>query len=142
MRRMEVNTFKEKTKVPNDEDVRHSLGKTFPLWEQVKIEALSSYPGAIQEWNFPGVKYGWSFRIKDKKRAIIYMIPREGFFEVAFVFGQKGSLAVYESEVQEDLKEQLRGAKLYGEGRGLKFEVKEKSIMKSVKILIQIKLRN
>ena len=86
---MEHSIFMDKSKTPSNEDLKNVLGNSYQNWGIIKNYVLQQYPGGKEEWNFPGKKYGWSFRIKDKKRAIIYLLPREGFFKVAFVFGQK-----------------------------------------------------
>lgn len=69
------------------------------------------YPNGLEEWNYPGKKYGWSYRIKDKKRAIIYFLPRENYFKVAFVFGQKATDIVLESDISGKIKTDLKMAK-------------------------------
>ncbi|MBI9068622.1 MAG: DUF3788 family protein [Salinivirgaceae bacterium] len=54
----------------------------------MKEYTLLKYPEAVEHWNYSGKKYGWGFRLKDKKRAIIYLIPQDSYFLVAFVFGK------------------------------------------------------
>ena len=98
------------------------------------------YPRATEEWNFPGKKYGWSFRIKDKKRAIIYLLPRDGFFMVAFVFGQKATDEIMKSDVDEKIKKELSEARKYEEGRGIRITFDDKGILTDIKKLIEIKL--
>lgn len=101
----------------------------------------TKYPDAVDEWNFPGAKYGWSFRIKDKKRAIVYLLPRDKFFKAALVFGQKASDEVMKSKVKNVIKEELRNAKAYAEGRGIRIDVDDKNVME-ILTLIDIKLSN
>ena len=97
---------------------------------------------AIEEWNYPGKRYGWSFSIKDKKRAIIYLLPQQGFFKAAFVFGQKAVNQVLQSEIAEEIKTELEQATVYAEGRGISIDVKDKSIIPDLKKLVEIKLAN
>ncbi|MCW3089983.1 MAG: hypothetical protein JWP81_1052 [Ferruginibacter sp.] len=98
------------------------------------------YPGAVSEWNFPGQKYGWSFRIKDKKRAIIYFLPREKKLVVSFVFGQQAFEKIMDSDISQEIKLELPSAKVYAEGRGVRIEVKNRKIFKDIGQLINIKL--
>ena len=109
-------------------------------WSQIKKYVLEQYPDGICEWNFPGKKYGWSFRIKDKKRAIIYLLPREKYFKVAFVFGQKAVDLILKSDVTESIKTELSLATKYAEGRGISIEVNDGSKIKDIKKLVDIKL--
>ena len=100
------------------------------------------YPDGLAEWNYPGKKYGWSYRIKDKKRAIIYFLPRDKYFKVAFVFGQKATGIVLDSNISLDIKTELEQATKYAEGRGIRIDVKDKLILPDIKQLIEIKLKN
>ncbi|MDF1540681.1 MAG: DUF3788 family protein [Candidatus Thorarchaeota archaeon] len=79
---MDISIFTEKERIPTVDDLHQPLGSTFPLWKAIRSFVVERYPDAKEEWNYPGKKYGWSFRIKDKKRAIIYLLPREGYFKV------------------------------------------------------------
>jgi hypothetical protein len=137
---MDTSVFSEKNTIPGDSDLVTSLGKTFPLWMEIKDYAYSKYPAAIAEWYYPGEKYGWSFRIKDKKRAIIYLLPREGFFKVAFVFGQKAMDAIMQSQISDPVKTELESARVYAEGRGIRIDIKNNDLIKDIKLLIDIKV--
>jgi len=103
---------------------------------------LEQYPGGIEEWNFPGIKYGWSLRIKDKKRAIIYLLPRDGYFKAAFVFGAKAFEQVMQSSVSDEIKSELSAAKPYAEGRGIRIDVVNEGVVKDVEELVRIKHGN
>jgi hypothetical protein len=61
------------------------------------------------------------------------LLPRDGFFKVALVFGQKATELILASTVSEDLKNELKAAKVYAEGRGIRVEVKNKSIIDDIK---------
>ena len=69
-------------------------------------------------------KYGWSFRIKDKRRAIIYFLPRKKYFKVAFVFRQKAYDIILESDISDEIKTELSKAEKYAEGRGFGLTLK------------------
>ena len=139
---MEISIFTDKSRVPANDDLVTSLGNTFSYWMALKDFAYEKYPKAIEEWNYPGAKYGWSFRIKDKKRAIIYFLPREKYFLVAFVFGQKATELVLQSDVSNEIKTGLESAKAYAEGRGIRIAVKDEKNLSDIKRLIEIKVSN
>lgn len=100
------------------------------------------YPNGLDEWNYPSDKYGWGFRIKDKKRAILYLLPSDKFFKVAFVFGQKATDKIMKSQVSSEIKQELKSAKVYAEGCGIRIDVKNETIINDIKELIYIKLAN
>lgn len=137
----DISVFQDKSIEPADHDLEVKLGRSYDWWKNLSNLALQKCPGAWAEWNYPGKKYGWSFRVKDKKRAIIYLLPRDGHFKVALVFGQKAVDAVLESAVSPGIKDQLRQAVPYAEGRGIRIEVNDVSILSDIERLIDIKLR-
>ncbi len=138
---MDTSIFMDKSLLPNDSLLKSAIGESYTLWSQVRNFVLEKYPGAKEEWNFPGKKYGWSFRIKDKKRAIIYLLPRENYFKVAFVFGQKATGQIMEDSIDQEIKTKLSNAKVYAEGRGIRIDVNE-SNLQDIKKLVEIKLAN
>ncbi|MEI8045872.1 MAG: DUF3788 domain-containing protein [Bacteroidota bacterium] len=135
-----MSIFTDKNKLPNDNDLKESLGDTYQLWKLIKDYVISKYPKGFEEWNYS--KYGWSLRIKDKKRAIIYLLPRDRFFKVAFVFGQKATDMIMKSEIANSIKTELDSAKVYAEGRGVRIDIKDNTIIDDIKELIDIKLAN
>lgn len=137
---MDTSVFTEKTVIPSDSDLANSLGLCYDLWQNLKEYVLLKYPKATVEWKYPGVKYGWHFRIKDKKRAIVYLLPRDQYFKVAFVFGHKATDAVLASPVSEAIKADLKAARAYVEGRGITIEVKNSLVVGDIKELVDIKL--
>ena len=96
---MEHSIFMDKSQVPTDAELRGALGYKYELWMEIRDRVYEKYPKGIEEWNFPGKKYGWSFRIKDKKRAIVYLLPGDHAFMAAFVFGGRALEAILKSEV-------------------------------------------
>jgi hypothetical protein len=134
--------FTDKNFIPTTQNLKKTLGSTFSIWESLVATTKTLYPKAIEEWNFPGEKYGWSFRIKDKKRAIIYLLPQDKFFKVSFVFGQKATDKILNSTIADAIKIELRNTKVYTEGRGIRIDVKNKSPLKDIQDLIKIKLAN
>ncbi len=134
--------FTQKTKQPTNEDLKKALGKTFEMWETLVQYTIEVYPIATEEWKFTTEKFGWSFRISDKQRVIVYLLPRENFFKAAFVFGQKAYTEVLESNIDSGIIETLKEAKVYAEGRGIRVDVQDKSLIKDLKKLITIKVEN
>lgn len=134
--------FIDKNTEPTSEDLKKGLGETFEIWKTFEGFTKENYPKATLEWNFSGEKFGWSFRIKDNKRVIIYLLPRDNFFKTAFVFGQKATEQILESTISEVIKTELRAAKIYAEGRGIRIEVRDKSNLNDIQELIKIKIMN
>jgi hypothetical protein len=69
------------------------------------------------------------------------MLPREGFFMVAFVFGSKAICEALESDINKEIKANIETAIVYAEGRGFRIEVRNEAIVDDIKKLIDIKLK-
>ncbi len=132
--------FTDSNKLPDNNDLKESLGETYELWQLLKDYVISKYPKGFEEWSCS--KYGWSFRIKDKKRAIIYFLPRDRFFKVAFVFGQKATDLIMHSQITKSIKTEIESATVYAEGRGIRIDITNDKIIGDIKELIDIKLAN
>lgn len=139
---MDKSVFTDKNSIPSSNDLEIALGNLYELWQAIALYVYSKYPKATEEWKFSGEKYGWNFRIKDKKRAIVYLLPRDKYFKVAFVFGQKAFDSILKSEVSNEIKKELEMAKVYAEGRGIRIDVKDDDILSDIKKLIDIKIAN
>jgi hypothetical protein len=68
---MDISIFTNKAEIPDNFMLSGALGNLFETWMSIREYVFHVYPDATEEWNCPGKNYGWVFRIKDKKRAII-----------------------------------------------------------------------
>ncbi|MEK8180887.1 DUF3788 family protein [Flavobacterium buctense] len=134
--------FTNKTEIPTAAQLQEALGDTYVYWQTFAEYTKKLYPEATEEWSFTSEKFGWSFRIKDKKRVIIYLLPRDQFFKVAFVFGQKATDAIIASTIAELIKTELQAAKVYAEGRGIRIEIKDETLVNDLLKLIEIKTKH
>lgn len=139
---MDTSIFMDLAKTPKTEDLKEPLGTNFQIWQEIRDFVFEKYPAAIEEWHVSVKKYGWGFRIKDKKRAIIYLSPREGFFLVAMVFGQKATDQILGSDISKQIKDELMSSKVYMEGRVIRLEVQDNTHMNDIKKLVEIKIAN
>ncbi len=136
------SVFMDKSNMPTDADLKSALGNMYDIWIELGEFTIRVYTGALEEWKYGGEKYGWSFRISDKKRVLIYLLPRDKYFKVAFVFGQKAVLEILNSNVSESIVNELKTAKVYSEGRGIRIDVKDDGCVDDLKKLINIKVGN
>ncbi len=117
--------FNDKSNCPNEADIMLTLGNVFDLWSSIKDYAKSKNEIYFEEWKYPGKNFGWSLRIKDKRRVIIYLTPKNNSFTVAFVFGEKAFNHIMQSDISHSIKESLSSAKVYAEGRGIRIDIKK-----------------
>jgi hypothetical protein len=138
---MALSGLDEKEKLPNDESLRSVLGRTFGCWQDLKTHLASRYGPLTVKW-IAGVRYGWTLRLIQKKRTILYMTPSKGFFLVGFVLGERAVQAAHESDLPSTILEVIDGAQKYGEGRGFRLEVRTKQDVENIKKLAAIKMVN
>jgi hypothetical protein len=134
------SVFTDKEKIPTEFDLKLALGETYQIWQQIVEFTKQEYPNVKTEWSYSSAKFGWSFRLKDSKRVIVYLLPRIEFFKVAFVFGQKATDTINSSTISTVIKDLLNEAKPYVEGRGIRIEIKDDDLLMDIKQLIVIKL--
>lgn len=139
---MALSVFESKENCPAPADLQDVLAESYSLWEVLKQHVYNYKPDATEEWNYAGKSFGWSFRIRDKKRVLIYLIPCKGYFKLALVYGGKATEEALQSFVSEDLKMIIRTAKVYAEGRGFRVDVFQNSNLEDLYQLIDCKLRN
>jgi hypothetical protein len=137
---METGIFKEKSKQPSESELVKALGKNAVNWNDIKNYILKNSPSSLEMWNYSAA-YGWSFRIKDKKRVIAYFMPYKGYFRFSMVYGEKAASEALESKISAGIKEIISSAKVYAEGRGFRIEVRNKKCVNDIKLLIDIKLK-
>lgn len=139
---METNVFMDKSTQPDDHRLAHALGENAIFWEAIKKHLAQKHGEANEEWKFYNTKSGWILKTLLKKRNLFFLIPLPGFFRLAFVFGDKAVSAVEKSDLPEDIKTELKNARKYAEGRGIRIEVKSQKDVEHVKKLIDIKVGN
>lgn len=136
------SVFIDKTVEPNNAALKKALKDTFGVWQKLVNFTRETYPDAVEKWHFTSEKYGWSYRVSDKKRVIVYFLPRDKFFKIAFVFGQKATDSILASDISNSIKNEFKAAKVYAEGRGIRISVTDTSQLEDIKKLIVIKIAN
>jgi hypothetical protein len=77
-----------------------------------------------------------------KKRNLFFFGPCDGYFRIAFVFGDKAVKAIEESDLPPALIKEVKGAKQYPEGRALRIELTKQEQVKDIIKLTKIKVNN
>lgn len=125
--------------MPDEAALSITLGETYPLWTTIESIAAEMRPEVRGEWKHGG-SFGWSYRILYRKRILLYLLPREGYFKVAFVLGDRAFAAVMESSVGQDIKWELARARRYAEGRGIRIEIRQRENVADIQKLLEFKL--
>ena len=139
---MPPNAFIGKSHPPTDAELAEALGPAKALWDQLLASLAAEHKLTVQEWNSYSPKAGWSLRLKNKDRNILYLSPCKGEFRAAFALGDKAVAAARQSDLPPGVIKIISEAKRYAEGTAVRFvTVKAKDIPSIVK-LAGIKLAN
>lgn len=139
---MEIpNALIGKTDPPTAEDLSSALGQATVVWQEL-VDWFEEQKVVEQEWKSSGKKYGWSLRLKVKKRNIIYLAPCADCFRVALVFGDKAVAAARQSNLSESTLKLLDEAPRYPEGTWLRLIVQSSRDLVEIRKLALIKLAN
>jgi len=132
-------SFDDKAKAPDDKALAKGLGPSKTLWDDFVGHVAAEYDPVTKAWGF---YKSWSLRLKRKKRTIVYLLPRDGYFLCAFVYGGKATEAARAAKLPQAVKKAIDEAPVYGEGRGFRLEVRTGKDLETMKALAAIKMAN
>jgi hypothetical protein len=141
---MALSAFDDKTKKPRAVDLDKMLGRSHALWKGLIAHVAAEYAPLEETWNFAGANWGWSLRLKQKKRTVLYMTPCKKHFLVGLVLGEKAVKAAHSrgAGISAPVLETIDAARKYAEGRGVRLEIRKKLDLEAVKKLAAVKMAN
>lgn len=139
---MPVNAFLGWPNQPTDEELASALGPAKALWDET-LDLLADENGVkVREWKSYSRKAGWSLLLKCGTRTIVYLIPREACFQVAFVLGDKAMKSARQLKLPSRILKILDEAPRYAEGTGVRIEISGRTNIPVIQKLAAIKLAN
>ena len=118
------------------ETLLSELGDSRPVWDQLLSELADHFQLTTYEWK------GESLRVKKKDRTILYMLPSNGTFRVAFVLGDRAVAATRQVSLPPYVVRTITGARRYAEGTGFRLQVSGPEDLPAILALTRIKLEN
>jgi hypothetical protein len=135
-----LRAFADKSQEPQAAELHEVLGRSGARWDELVAFLESEFAPLTVSWGFPGAKWGWSLRLKQRKRTVLYMTPCERHFLVGFALGKKAVQAARAVPLDKSVLALIGAAPKYAEGRGVRLEVRTKSDVESVKQLAVVKM--
>ena len=139
---MALSAFADKAHEPQPAELHKVLGRSGARWDELVAFVESQYSPLTVSWGFAGSKWGWSLRLKQRKRTVLYMTPCKRHFLVGFALGEKAVRAAHSVPLHETVLALIDAAPKYAEGRGVRIEVRTRSDVESVKQLAAVKMAN
>jgi hypothetical protein len=136
------NAFIGRKDQPTDTEVLSVLGKSAPPWKEL-VAWLAQEQGVTgQEWKSVSPKYGWALRLSVNKRNIVHLSPCADCFRVVLILGDRAVKAALQSDLPKSIADQIRNARRYAEGTGVRLVVKRAGDLPAIRKLALIKLAN
>jgi hypothetical protein len=139
---MAFSALDDKARVPTEADVAEVLADSADPWIDLKDLMASQFDPLAEDWTFSGKKWGWSLRLKHKKRAVLYMTPSTGFFYVGFALGEKAAATAQNSDLPQSVLEIIDSSQKYAKGRAVRLEVRSAEDLDTVASIAAIKMAN
>ncbi|QQR73034.1 MAG: DUF3788 family protein [Holophagales bacterium] len=137
---MALSVFDDKACPPDPAELTRVLGPAASAWHEL-VAATTRDHGPLEEvWSFAGPSFGWSLRLKQKKRVVLYLTPQAGRFLVGMALGEK-AVAAAGRELPAPVLALLDAAPRYAEGRGLRLPVVALADLPAVLHLAAAKMR-
>ena len=137
---MALSAFGDKSKEPQAVDLQSTLGRSSPHWASLVAHIAAEYAPLEKTWNFAGAKYGWSCRLRQKKRTILYLIPQDKTFLVGVVLGDRAMTLLRRDAVSQANLALIDAAPRYGEGTGFRIPVISVSDCADIELVIEAKM--
>jgi hypothetical protein len=107
---------------PDDAALARQLGAVKKAWDAL-LSTLDRAEGLTRAWKFYGQKHGWQLKVLRGKRALLYLIVRDGRFMAAFPLKADALEAVRASDLPAAFIQEVEAGKDYPEGRPARVEV-------------------
>ena len=137
---MALSAFEDPARPPSAQELRHTLGSAATLWSAILQNVQSACAPLSELWNHSGAKYGWTLRLKQKDRVILYLTPQHGAFLVGLVLGERAAQSAEAGSLPPLALAALTAAPKYAEGRGIRLSVTSRAELEAAQALIPFKL--
>ena len=115
------------------------LGAAAPLWNSLIAMTCERSVDLVQAWHFAGPRIGWSLRLVESARILVYLTPGKQQVQVGLVLGAKSVAAAREAGLSDAAARLLDAAPKYAEGYGVRFIVVSTDDLKPFPELLAIK---
>lgn len=137
---MALSALDDKAAEPTLSDLTRVLGPCEEAWHHLVSRMGAVYGSLSEEWTYSGAKYGWSARLKRKKRTILYLIPQERAFLVGLVLGDRALGLLRRDELTPDVLGIIDEAPRYGEGTGFRIPVTSIEDCSAIETIVEAKM--
>jgi hypothetical protein len=135
-----TNAFIGHEAAPAAAELAAALGSAAARWDRLRAVLAEELQLAETEWKSYSRNAGWSLRVKQGKRNIVYLSPGEGAFSASLVLGDRALAAIREGRFPKGVTAAVAAAMRYPEGTALRIEVRSDRDVDTVRRLAAVKL--
>jgi hypothetical protein len=136
---MASSAFDQKNSAPDDRRLTEVLRATKAHWDAIVAFAHGKCGALTSEWKFYGKKFGWQMKLSHKKRAMLYLVPREGSFLAAMALGPAAVSKLRSQRLPIRIVRAIEEEKVAPEGRPARVEVHTEDDAEIVMRLLALK---
>jgi hypothetical protein len=133
-----ADAFRDPSKPPDARQLAALLGPADRLWRLFTGELRAAWAPLADEWSFSKA-LGWTLRLKQPKRVLVYVTPERSRFLASVVLGEKACKTIADAGVPAAILALIEAAPKYAEGRGVRIPVRTKADVDAVLKIVAIK---
>ncbi len=127
-------------KEPGREELVGMIGESQTFWDRLMKFLRAEYAPLSEKWHFSEHNFGWSLRLMQRQRTVLYLVPQPGHFLVAFTLGEDVIRMARQAGLATRDVELIRKAPKFASGKGVRLEVREGKDLGSIKRLAAAKM--
>jgi hypothetical protein len=133
-----AGAFHDPSAPPADRDLAAALGAADALWRRFIHDVRVSCGPLVDQWSFSKA-FGWTLRLKQPARVLVYLRPGQAHFLASFALGEKACRAIRDAGVPASMLALIDAAPKFAEGRGVRIPVRTKTDLEGVLKIAGIK---
>lgn len=137
---MALSALDDKTAEPTAAALAKVLGSSEGTWRHLISRIEASHGPLTEDWTYSGAKYGWTCRLRKKKRTILYLIPQTEGFLVGVVLGDRALTLLRRDELSTEVLALIDEAPRYGEGTGFRVPVASVADCGEIETIVEAKM--
>ncbi len=137
---MALSIFDDKSVMPDEPALEKGIGRRYTLFVDLRAFMHDSYPNIEEVWLHESKDSGWTLAFRQKKKALLRVIPMDGFVSLVFLFNDKALQATASARMPRYVSEAIASARHYKVGTPFRVDIKTAANVKVTKKLIDIKM--
>lgn len=138
---MDTIVLTDKNQKPTDDLIFSIVGKQQAFWEMLVQRVKSSYPEALEQWNYYNDGKSWLFRMIRKKKTLFWIGVFSDYFRITFYFGDKAEPLILQSKIPEAMKNDFIQGKRYGKIRAVTLRPEKEEDIDTAMELLAIRVK-